>query len=216
MCSGTVPSGTELLVCGVFGRANSDITSADWNGGETMTELTNSDIDGSGSSQIDGTAFAIVSPTAATDNVTFGLSAGSIDWWAAGCVMFDDADDGSVADATDDDSAVSSQTTDGVTVVIPNFGASGNALLIFAAKCGDDSDPASIDDGSYTEIFDFATGGGQNSCADGGFWGGLQTNAAGADGGTVTFSGGDDPRGGFQIEINDEPASGGLLLRRRR
>ena len=203
-CAGTVPAGTELLVCGVFGRGNIDITTANWNTSETMTELANSDIDGGGAAQITGSAFAIIDPTAATDNVTFGLAGGSSDWWIAGCVMFDVVDNTSVATATDDDTAVATQVQDGVTVVLPNFGASGNALLIFSAKCGDDSDPSSIDDVSYTEIYDQASGGAANTCADGAMGAYLQTSAAGADGGTVTHSGGNDVRGGFQIEINTE------------
>ena len=215
-CDGTVSSGTELMVCGVFGRGNIDITTADWNDGETMTELANSDIDGGGTAEISAAAFAIVGPTAATDNVTFGLAGGSSAWWAAGCVMFDVVDDTDVASATDDDTAVVTQATDGVTVALPNFGESGNALLIFSAKCGDDSDPGSIDDGSYTEIYDIATGGAQNTCADAGMVAYLQESAAGADGGTVTHSGGNDARGGFQIEINTEPASGSVAAEIRR
>ena len=201
----TVPSGTELLVCGFFARGNSDFTDADWNTSESMTELANADIDGANSGEIDGAAFALVDPTAATDNVTVNL-AGVVTLIVGACYMYDDVDNGSVADATDDDTAVSSQTNDGVDVVIPNFGEAGNALLIFGYKCGADSDPASIDDGSYTEHFDFDIGTG-NNCSGGGFWSGSQDSAAGADGGTITFSGGNDPRGGFQVEINDEGGS---------
>ncbi len=205
--SGTVPANTELLLCGIaYGGGATTVTDADWNGSEAMTEI-GSVIPTSGN-EIGLYAFALVAPTATTDNVTFTIAGGGGAHFAtAGCISYDAVDDATVGDATDVDTPVATQVQDGVTVVMPNYGAAGNALVIFATKFGDDSDPASIDDGSYTEIFDFDSGGGQNNNNDAGFAVYQQLSAAGADGGTVTFSGGNDPRVGIQVEINTEAAS---------
>lgn len=209
--AGTVPAGAELLICYTFTRGNRDALNANWNGSESMTEIVDYDDPGNTTSDPEVSVWALLNPTAATDDVTVEFDQNlSGDHFSILCTSWDGVDTASIGDATNVDSAVADETDGGVTILFPNFGSAGNTLLLCGAKNRANSDPSSFDDVDYTEIFDRDTGGGVNNSSDAGIGCHKQEDIAGADGGTLTFQAGNDETVGVQIEI---VAGSGLDLR---
>lgn len=207
----TTGANTESLLCIASWRGNGDFSSIVFNTSESLSALF-TPFDGTGTGHLDYGAFALLNPTPSTTaNVVLTIDS-SVDVIDLSCIMHDALDDSSLANAFNVyapnawSGAYGTEAADGTTVPFDSNGSAGNAFIFCAVKGGADSgDDPTFDGTGYTEIFQHATGT-QNNMADHGMGCYQKLSSSGAESGTISLTGGSDPRAGVHIEIVNEPA----------
>jgi hypothetical protein len=142
----TVPSGAEALVCSIFMRGN-DATAttiaAEWDDGGTDEAMTSVDEtaanDNGGDLHVE--TFIRLSPTAATSDVTFTATGGTVDTSSIICTNWDNVDTTDVATATN---VIGEEVnnTNSTTCEVASGGTTGNLLYAAIALKHSASEPS--------------------------------------------------------------------------
>lgn len=157
----TVPSGTELLLIGGFGRDTTISSIEDWTTTtEPFVELPAAfDAQGAGANDIDMKVWGIINPTAKANTITVTYE-DTVNWRCAWMASYAGNDTTSVADAVNFLEYNADAATVAVfesTSVLASAGTAGNALIVMGGHISDEGANTSSIDAAFTEIIDDTT-----------------------------------------------------------